>query len=99
MQVPRQAAGTCRPHRSPRLASCFRHPFHLITTHVLLHLVAFGLEREAPHSVRVHPGREQLSQGRTAQERNKTVHMLLFTYINLRLLNKCTVELGDFLTQ
>jgi hypothetical protein len=29
----------------------------------------------------------------------KTVHMLLFTYVNLRLLNKCTKELGDFLSQ
>mmetsp|Transcript_27598 Transcript_27598/g.68206 ORF Transcript_27598/g.68206 Transcript_27598/m.68206 type:complete len:167 (-) Transcript_27598:142-642(-) len=28
-----------------------------------------------------------------------TVHMLLYTYVNLRLLNKCTEELGDFLTQ
>ena len=28
-----------------------------------------------------------------------TVHMLLFTYVNLRLLNKCTAELGDFLSQ
>jgi hypothetical protein len=30
---------------------------------------------------------------------SKTVHLLLFTYMNLRLLNKCTKELGDFLTQ
>jgi hypothetical protein len=29
----------------------------------------------------------------------KTVQMLLYTYINLRLLNKCTTEIGDFLTQ
>jgi hypothetical protein len=28
-----------------------------------------------------------------------TVHMLLFTYVNLRLLRKCTQEIGDFLTQ
>ena len=31
--------------------------------------------------------------------KNKTVNMLLFTYVNLRLLNQCTAELGDFLTQ
>ena len=29
----------------------------------------------------------------------KTVQLLLFTYINLRLLNKCTAEMGDFLMQ
>jgi hypothetical protein len=28
----------------------------------------------------------------------RTVQMLLFTYVNLRLLNKCTEELGDFIT-
>jgi hypothetical protein len=31
--------------------------------------------------------------------KNKTVNMLLFTYVNLRLLNKCTEEMGDFLMQ
>ena len=25
--------------------------------------------------------------------------MLLYTYVNLRLLNNCSVEVGDFLTQ
>jgi len=29
----------------------------------------------------------------------KTVQQLLFAYINLRLLNKCTAEMGDFLMQ
>ena len=29
----------------------------------------------------------------------KTVQLLLFSYINLRLMNKCTAEMGDFLTQ
>ena len=29
----------------------------------------------------------------------QTVHQLLFTYVNLRLLNKCTEEIGDFLLQ
>ena len=29
----------------------------------------------------------------------KTVQLLLFAYINLRLLNKCTAEMGDFLMQ
>ena len=31
--------------------------------------------------------------------KNISVHMLLYCYVNLRLLNKCTDELGDFLTQ
>lgn len=31
--------------------------------------------------------------------KNITVHMLLYCYVNLRLLHKCTDELGDFLTQ
>jgi hypothetical protein len=30
---------------------------------------------------------------------NKFVHMLLFTYVNLRLINKVKTELGDFLMQ
>ena len=29
----------------------------------------------------------------------QTVHMLLFTYINLRLLNKCEKDLGHFKLQ
>ena len=29
----------------------------------------------------------------------KTVQQLLFAYINLRLLSKCTAEMGDFLMQ
>ena len=28
----------------------------------------------------------------------KTVQMLLYCYVNLRLINKCTAELGNFLT-
>jgi len=31
--------------------------------------------------------------------RNKLVHTLLFTYVNLRLINKVKTELGDFLMQ
>jgi hypothetical protein len=27
------------------------------------------------------------------------VQLLLYSYINLRLINKCTKEMGDFLTQ
>ncbi len=29
----------------------------------------------------------------------RTVQLLLYSYINLRLINKCTKEMGDFLTQ
>ena len=31
--------------------------------------------------------------------RNKVVYTLLFTYVNLRLINKVKTELGDFLMQ